>query len=70
MGRENTIWGREKCKNGREKKYNGQWHLPLGVALGKARKGVPKQVKFGCFLVFSNELIFKVMPFAQISPSF
>ena len=22
IGRENIIWGREKCKNGREKKYN------------------------------------------------
>ena len=23
MGREKMIWGRENCKNSREKKYNG-----------------------------------------------
>ena len=27
-GREKTIWGREFCKNGRDKKYNGDLIVP------------------------------------------
>ena len=32
IGRENIIWGREKCKNCREKKYNGHHNIAAGLS--------------------------------------
>ena len=33
MGREKMIWGRENCKNSREKKYNGAAASTVSVVL-------------------------------------